>query len=92
VKTLPSIFALSALLSVGTASLAQEPVENISAERHPNLAAAQRLIRESHEKITAAQRANEWDMEGHARRAQELLKEASKELKAAAEQANRKGH
>ena len=91
-KTLPSIFALSALLSVGTASLAQEPVENISAERHPNLAAAQRLIRESHEKITAAQRANEWDMEGHARRAQELLKEASKELKAAAEQANRKGH
>jgi hypothetical protein len=92
VKTLPSVFALSALLSVGTASLAQEPVENISAERHPNLAAAQRLIRESHEKITAAQRANEWDMEGHARRAQELLKEASKELKAAAEQANRKGH
>ena len=91
-KTLPSVFALSALLSVGTASLAQEPVENISAERHPNLAAAQRLIRESHEKITAAQRANEWDMEGHARRAQELLKEASKELKAAAEQANRKGH
>jgi len=65
----------SALL-VGGVALAQRPKENISPGRHPNLAAAQRLCR--------------WDLGGHAKKAKELLDQASEELKAAAEAANRR--
>jgi hypothetical protein len=83
--------ALAALLLLaGVAAMAQRPKENISAARHPNLAAAQRLSEEAWQKITAAQEANEWDMQGHAQKAKNLLDEANKELKLAAEAANRK--
>jgi hypothetical protein len=41
------------------------------------------------EKITAAQEANEFDMNGHAAKAKELLDQASRELKLAAEAANK---
>src|SRR5271166_774080 len=64
------------------------PVENINGKRHPNLAAAQRLCDQAFNKITAAQEANEWDLEGHARRAKELLDQASRELKDAARASN----
>jgi hypothetical protein len=37
----------------------------------------------------AAQEANEFDMQGHAQKAKNLLDEANKELKLAAEAANR---
>ena len=67
------------------------PVEDISGRRHPNLAAAQRLSRDAWVRITAAQKANEWDMEGHAAKAKELLDQVNAELKMAAEAAN-KGH
>ena len=70
--------------------MAQRPKENISAGRHPNLAAAQRLSQQAWEKINAAQEANEWDMQGHAQKAKELLDQANRELKAAAEAANRR--
>ena len=62
----------------------------MSAAHHPNLAAAQRLCQEAWEKITAAQEANEFDMQGHAQKAKNLLVEVNKELKLAAEAANRK--
>jgi F0F1-type ATP synthase membrane subunit b/b' len=65
------------------------PAENISSKRHPNLAAAQRLCDQAFEKIQAAQQANEFDMDGHARKAKELLDQASRELKQAAETANK---
>jgi hypothetical protein len=65
------------------------PAENISGKRHPNLAAAQRLCDQAFEKIQAAQQANEWDMEGHAKHAKELLDQASQELKQAAMNANK---
>jgi len=58
--------------------------------RHPNLAAAQRLIEQAQGRIDAAQQANEWDMNGHAARAKELLNQAYGELKQAAEAANRR--
>jgi hypothetical protein len=64
------------------------PQQNVSSARHPNLAAAQKLSAEAFEKIGAAQRANEFDMHGHAARAKELLDQANQELKAAAEAAN----
>jgi hypothetical protein len=67
----------------------KKPVENISAKKHPNLAAAQKLSAEAYEKITAAQKANEWDMDGHAQKARELLDQVNRELKQAAEAANR---
>lgn len=48
--------------------LAEEPVLNVSPRMHPNLAAAQRLNRQAFNRIVAAQKANEWDMEGHAQK------------------------
>ena len=77
-----------ALLVLGSSAFAGEPVVNISPKLHPNLAAAQRLSRKAFDKITAAQKANEFDMEGHAQKAKELLAQANAELKQAAEEAN----
>ena len=86
-RTLAAI--LGSLLLIGGAVLAQ-PKRNVSAAHHPNLAAAQRLSQQAYEKIVAAQQANEWDMKGHAEKAKQLLDEVGKELKLAAEAANRK--
>ena len=80
---------LGSLLVIGGVAIAQ-PKRNVSAARHPNLAAAQRLSQQAWEKIVAAQQANEWDMKGHAEKAKQLLDEVNKELKLAAEAANRK--
>jgi len=77
------------LLLVAGLAIAQRPVQNISSSHHPNLAAAQRLSTQAWEKIVAAQRANEWDMQGHAQRAKNLLDQVNNELKLAAEAANR---
>ena len=57
--------------------------------RHGNLRAAQRFIERALDKITAAQVANEYDMDGHAARAKELLDQAYGEIKLAATAANR---
>ncbi len=74
------------LLLAGCA--ANRPAQNISGARHPNLAAAQRDCGEAFDRITTAQRANEWDLAGHAAKAKDLLVEASDELKQAALSAN----
>ena len=66
------------------------PARNVSAGRHPNLAAAQRLAAQAYEKIEAAQRANEFDLGGHAQKAKALLEQANSEIKQAAETANAK--
>jgi len=76
------------LLSSGIA-IAQKPVENINPNKHPNLAAAQRLSDQAYQKIIAAQQANEWDMNGHAQKAKELLEQVNQELKQAAQAANK---
>jgi hypothetical protein len=81
-----SISALLLLLSM--TATAQRPSRNVGGRRHPNIAAAQRLSRQAWEKIVAAQRANEWDMQGHAQKAKELLDQVNAELKQAAEAAN----
>jgi hypothetical protein len=77
---------LSAALLIAPAFA--KPVENVSAKKHPNINAAQKLSEEAYEKLTAAQNANEFDMQGHAKKAKELLEEANKEMKLAAEAAN----
>lgn len=80
---------LGVALVGGGLAVAQKPVENVSGKKHPNLAAAQHLCEEAFNKITAAQQANEWDMQGHAAKAKDLLDQVNKELKLAAEAANK---
>ena len=77
---------------VATVGSAQKPEKDISAKRHPNLAAAQRFSRQAWEKVVAAQQANEWDMNGHAQRAKDLIVQASDEIAAAAGAANANAH
>ena len=72
----------------GAGPIGQEPVVDISAARHPHLAAAQEEVRKAWKLMLEAQLANDWDMDGHAQKAKELLAQASKDLKAAAEAAN----
>jgi hypothetical protein len=85
------IFPLVAagVLAVALVASAQEPAQNIGS-RHGNLQAAQSLVRQAFDRLTAAQEANEFDLGGHAGRAKELLREASDEIKMAAETANRR--
>ena len=90
-KLLKAVLTCAIALGVvaGSAMIAQDhPERNVNPGRHPNLAAAQRFTDQAFNKITAAQEANEWDMDGHAAKAKELLEQANRELKAAAEAAN----
>jgi hypothetical protein len=80
---------LCAALIGGGVAVAQKPVEDVSGKKHPNLAAAQRLSQQAFEKISEAQRANEWDMNGHAAKAKDLLEQVNRELKESAEAANK---
>lgn len=84
------LFALGVSL-VSAGGPAQEPQTNVSAARNPNIAEAQRLIRQAFDRISMAQQANHFDMEGHAKHAKELLQQADQELKVAAEIADRQG-
>jgi hypothetical protein len=81
--------ALGAALICGGMAMAQKPVDNVSGKKHPNLASAQRLSQQAWEKIGAAQQANEWDMDGHAAKAKDLLDQVNRELKLAAQAANK---
>ena len=57
---------------------------------HPNIIAAREAATAAIEKLKAAQVANEYDMGGHAAKAEKLLREAEHEMKLAAEAANRR--
>ena len=57
---------LAVAIVLGGIALAQKPVENINPNNHPNLAAAQHQCAEAYERIVAAQKANDYDMQGHA--------------------------
>ena len=75
-------------LTLAAVAFAQNPGVNVSPFRHPNINAAQRLTEQAINKISAAQQANEYDMNGHAAKAKQLLMEADEEMKAAAVTAN----
>jgi hypothetical protein len=77
-----------AMLSTGLAVAQKKPVRDISHKRHPNLAAAQRLSDQAFQRIVDAQKANEFDLDGHAQKAKDLLDQANRELKEAAEASN----
>ena len=81
--------AIVSVLMTGV-MFAQRPPENVNPRRHPNIAAAQRLVEQAFNRITEAQHANEFDLGGHAEKAKDLLDQANKELKLAAEAANRR--
>jgi hypothetical protein len=77
----------AAVLAAGIA-YAGKAGRDISSKRHPNLAAAQKLCLNAYQRITDAQKANEWDLDGHAKTAKELLEKVNAELKLAAEKSN----
>jgi hypothetical protein len=86
-KTFGKSLMVVAMLAAGGAALAQEPAQNIGM-RHGNLRAAQDMVRQAFDDVTNAQIDNGYDLGGHAGRAKELLREASDELKMAAQTAN----
>ncbi len=83
-KKLFASFVVIVFLFVVVAVFAQ----NVSRQRHPNLWAAQTFIEKAIQKVTAAQVANEYDMDGHAAKAKGLLDQAYAEIKLAALAAN----
>jgi hypothetical protein len=87
-KTRITLLAVIAILGVAAVIYAQKPRRNVSPIRHPNLAAAQTLLGQAYEKVVQAQKANEWDLGGHAEKAKTLIDQASSELKLAAEASN----
>jgi hypothetical protein len=85
-------FVLGIAGLMGTAALAQEPVVNVSAAKHPHLAAAQQQCKEAWTKLDEAQKANDWDMQGNAQKAKGLLVQAAGLIKQAAESANKNAY
>jgi hypothetical protein len=82
------MFALVLAAPIGLAL--SQPVQNIDPKKHANLAAAQALSAQAYDKLIAAQKANEWDLGGHAEKAKNLLIQANEEMKQAALTANKK--
>ena len=78
---------LSALL-FSVLTVAQDPVQDIDKNIHPNLAAAQSNVVEANKYVSIAQKDNREDMQGHAEKARDLLVQVNRELKLAAEAAN----
>jgi len=70
------------------ASLAFAAVSFAGADKHPNLTKAHEALQQAANHISAAQKANEYDMSGHAAKAKDLIDQAMAEVKAARESAN----
>jgi hypothetical protein len=60
--------------------------------RHPNLAAANDLVRRAFDEASAAQQSNDYQLGGHANRAKQLLAQAADEIRLAAQSSETKGH
>ncbi len=84
-RKVTAVFSVLAFCLILTA---QEPVQDIDAKIHPNLASAQKHVVEANAAILDAQKDNHYDMKGHAEKARQLLVQVNNELKAAAEAAN----
>jgi hypothetical protein len=89
-RSLFKVVSLTVALAapVGLA-LAKAPPKSAIIAKHPNLDAAQKLLAQAVEKIDIAQKANEYDMDGHAQKARELVQQANDEIKLAAEAARK---
>jgi hypothetical protein len=87
-RSLLIITMLGAALSCGGVLWAQDPVQDIDKKLHPNLAAAQSHVVQANNYVSAAQKDQKYDMQGHAEKARELLVQVNQELKLAAAAAN----
>ena len=67
---------------------AQTPIQDIDKKVHPNLAEAQLHVVYANNAIANAQKDNNYDMQGHAEKARQLLVQVNNELKLAAEAVN----
>lgn len=76
-------------LCAGMLYAQEKPKVNTSRKLHPNLNQAQHACQNAFESLKRAQDANEFDMDGHAQKAKDLLEQANKEIKEAAEAANK---
>ena len=86
-RTRVSLAGASALLLAASLAFAA-PARNVNPAHHPHLAEAQKLSKEAFEQLLLAQKANEFDMNGHAQKAKDLLDQVNAEIKQAAEAAN----
>jgi hypothetical protein len=82
-KTMTLLALGACLLAAGAAFAGPEA-------GHPNIIAAREHAQVAIEKLKAAQAANEYDMGGHAAKAEKLLHEAEEQMRLAAEAANRR--
>ena len=71
-------------LAVAGLAIAQKTPPRTGTPSRVNLNSAQKLTAQAYDKLIAAQKANEWDQEGHAARAKDLLEQAKSELALAA--------
>jgi hypothetical protein len=79
-----AIVAVAGLaLSLGT------QIASASGDRRPNLTAASGDLQGASNKISAAQQANEFDMQGHAAQAKALIAQAVEQLSLARQAANK---
>ncbi|MBA3397460.1 MAG: hypothetical protein H0T89_32840 [Deltaproteobacteria bacterium] len=78
------VLALSAPISLAIAGDDTPPPAKKALYVRPNLAAAQKLAAQALVKLDAAQQASEYDRDGHAQKARDLLKQANDELRLAA--------
>lgn len=87
-----NIFVVLALAAPLGLAIAESPAPPSKAVKgHPNLAAAQKLVSQAFDKLEAAQKANEYDLGGHAAKAKAFLQQARAEIDAATEAAGPPG-
>lgn len=86
-RSLIVVLALAAPLGLAIAESPAPPAKG--AKGHPNLTVAQRLIAQAFDKLEAAQKANEYDLGGHAAKAKDLLRQAKVEIQLAADAAGK---
>lgn len=84
--------ALAALLIFAGVAVAQRPVENIDAHRHPHLASSQHHLAAAWQEAETARTDNRNELGGHAEKALEHMVAADRELKEAAEYGNAHHH
>jgi hypothetical protein len=72
-------FLGAALLCVGIVFAQKPPFQDVPG-LHPDIAIAQRLCEQASQRIDSALRTHEWDLDGHAAKAKDLLDQASREL------------
>jgi hypothetical protein len=87
-KTIQVFTVICTLVLFCGLTLAQDPVVNIDPKVHYNLYQAQSLVVQANHYVAEAQKINNDDMQGHAEKARDLLVQANKELKAAAQAAD----